>query len=350
MPPSDANRSPRDLLGSSRSEEQLDLIVDPEEDGWRLDRFLSSRAPWRSRTWHQKRCEAGDVTVDGEPVRASRRLRPGQRVRVELGQDDRPDRGGDLGDLSAFPLVVLHEDEHLAVVDKPAGMVAHPVGGYRKSTLINVLHAHYRHAADPARDRVPTLVNRIDRHTSGLVVVALSDRARQLTAELFADHSRVEKRYLALVEGHVRDRHGAWEWPIGPDRGHHVRIRRAVVDPPKGRPARTRYEVLSRLQGATLLELVLETGRKHQIRVHAAHAGHPLIADRVYGQLRDPTYYADVDQEEFAAQLEALPIQRHALHAYRLGFDHPVSGSRIDVEALMPVDLQQAIETLSKRS
>lgn len=334
-------------LGDPSSSGILELAVSEEDDGVRLDKFLSLRAPYRSRSWFKRRLADGHVTVDGEVSRAARKVRAGQQVVVEIGPDDRPDRGAHLGSLDDLPLDVAFEDEHLVVCNKPAGMVAHPVGGYRYLTLINVLHRHYRNVEDPANDRVPTLVNRLDKQTSGLMVACLSDLVRPPMAALFADHSQVQKRYLAIVEGLVAEEEGVWDGALGPDVGHHVRMRRAVKE--DGQPSRTRYRVRERIEGdtpATLLEVTLETGRKHQIRVHAAHAGHPILCDHVYGDLRDPTYYEDEDPEAFAAHLETLPIQRHALHAWELTFPHPLTGESVRATAPLPADMERALVIL----
>jgi 23S rRNA pseudouridine1911/1915/1917 synthase len=265
----------------------------------------------------------GRVRVTGEPVvTRGRRVEEGEVVEVDL--PPAVDSG-----LVADPTVdvaVVHADGDVIVVDKPAGLVVHPGAGQRGGTLVHGLLHRFPELAgvgDPAR---PGIVHRLDKGTSGLLVVARSARAYPvLTAQMKA--RAVERRYLALVHGLVEEGKGAVDAPVG--RSGRDRTRMAVSS--RGRPARTRYEVLERYTdpvAATLLECRLETGRTHQIRVHLAAIGHPVAGDTRYGRG------------------QPLPMSRPFLHAHRLAFDHPADGERRHFESSLPADLEQVLERL----
>jgi len=231
-------------------------------------------------------------------------------------------------------LVIAYEDEHLIVVDKPAGMVVHPAAGNFDGTLVNALLHHcagqLSGVGGVAR---PGIVHRIDKDTSGLIVAAKHDRAHEGLAKQFAAHS-IDRRYLAIVTGRPMPANGTVDASLG--RSSTNRKKMAVVAEGRGKHAITHYRTVEPLKGATLVECRLETGRTHQVRVHMAHIGHPLLGDPAYGRARKPL--SDV--------LKARNFVRQALHAARLGFIHPVTGNRIALDSDMPADMRELIDEL----
>jgi 23S rRNA pseudouridine1911/1915/1917 synthase len=301
------------------------FVVEPGVAGARLDRFLQTRAPDLSRTRLQALIATGRVLVTGGHVKASHRLRAGARVTLEIPP---PEPVALLPE--PIPLDVVYEDVDLLVVNKPVGLVVHPGAGHRTGTLVHALLAHCGPALSGVGGaRRPGIVHRLDRGTSGLLVVAKSDRAhldlaRQLKART------VERRYLALVHGRLPQAAGVVETAIGRD--PRDRLRMAVRPAGAGRPALTRYRVLERFlcpAPFTLIEATLGTGRTHQIRVHLAHLGAPVVGDRTYR--RRGTF---PPASELATHVAALGGQ--ALHAAALGFTHPVTGAQLRFEASPP--------------
>jgi 23S rRNA pseudouridine1911/1915/1917 synthase len=301
------------------------FVVEPAAAGTRLDRFLQARAPDLSRTRLQALIATGQVLVAGSPSKASHRLRAGARVSVEIPPPEplalTPE---------PMPLDVVHEDADLLVVNKPAGLVVHPGAGHRTGTLVHALLAHCGRAlSGVGGTRRPGIVHRLDRGTSGLLVVAKNDHAhlglaRQLKART------VERRYLTLVHGRLAQAAGVVETGIGRD--PRDRLRMAVLPAGAGRPAVTRYRVLERFVRPapfTLLEVSLGTGRTHQIRVHLAHLGAPVVGDRTYR--RRGALPPDPD---LAALVAGLGGQ--ALHAAVLGFTHPATGVWCRFEVPLP--------------
>jgi 23S rRNA pseudouridine1911/1915/1917 synthase len=279
----------------------------------RLDRALAGRAEVGSRSLAERLIADGAVLVDGERRAKSHRLEGGEEVVVELPEPEAP--------LEPEPmeLDVAWEDEHLLVVDKPAGVVVHPAGGHTSGTL-----AHGLLALDAAggEDDRPGIVHRLDRDTSGLLVVARSEEAHARLQELIR-RREVERRYLALVQGSPRSRTGRIEAPIGRDR---LDRSRHSLDTTTPRDAVTHFEVLERLGPRALLGLRLETGRTHQIRVHLEAVELPVCGDPVYGVARD------------------LGLERQFLHAAGLAFQHPLTGERVEIESPLPSDLAAALE------
>lgn len=302
-----------DEEGADEEVERRSAIVDTAAHGERLDKALVGLAPEFSRSHLQGLIEAGHVSVDGEPaVTASRRVRAGQRIEVALvpTAESRAFRA------EAMSLPIVHEDAHLLVVDKPAGLVVHPAAGHWSGTLLNGLLAHHRGAATLPRAGI---VHRLDKDTSGLMVVAKTLPA--MTALVRAIAAReVQRQYLAIAHGDVPDALDRIELPIGRD--PKSRVRMAAL--PGGKPARTDVAVLVRAPGYSALRCSLHTGRTHQIRVHLAARGHPLVGDVLYGGRH------------------ALGLQRQALHAARLAFVHPDSGVARAFEAPPPADLAAA--------
>jgi len=297
----------------------------PDGEDERLDRLVARQFPDLSRSLVQRLIRAGAVRVNGAPARPAARPQPGDVVAVQVPPSEAAPPAPE-----ALPLDVLYEDAHLVVVNKPAGLVVHPAAGHPRGTLVNALLARYPQIVaadlDPAR---PGIVHRLDRDTSGLLLVAL-DRGTQQALQAAFRSRAVDKRYLALVHGVVTPERGAIEAPIGRDPHHRQRM--AVV-PEGGRPARTEYAVREIFPDCTLLEARLLTGRTHQLRVHLAAIGHPVVGDTVYGRRRQP-----------------VEIDRQFLHAWRLAFAHPVTGAALSLEAPLPADLLAPLATLRRRS
>ncbi|MEW6033946.1 MAG: RluA family pseudouridine synthase [Chloroflexota bacterium] len=290
-----------------------------ESTGERLDRFLAGMHPALSRSQLQKLIAQGLVTVNDRRAKASLRLAPGDTVRVLLPP---PEPAVPLPE--DIPLNIVYEDAELLVVDKPAGMTVHPAPGEHRHTLVNALLAHCPSIDQGARGERPGIVHRLDKDTSGLMVVAKTPSAHEGLVEQFRSRS-VVKTYLALVVGHVTPKTGAIEAPVGRDTANRKRM--GVVE--GGREARTRYRVTEYFGDHSLLEVTPETGRTHQIRVHLAAIGHPVAGDRVYGR-RSPY------------------LARQFLHAARLAFRHPMTSEYLDFTTPLPPDLQQALARLPK--
>jgi 23S rRNA pseudouridine1911/1915/1917 synthase len=294
----------------------MEIDVGPEHAGTRLDVFLAAHAG--SRAAAQRLIDGGAVRVDGERRPKRHAVAAGERVSVAVleaaAEPSEP----------AAPFAVAWEDEHLIVVDKPAGVVVHPGAGHRTGTLVQALAGRVAGGEDPER---PGVVHRLDRDTSGLLVLARCERAHAaLQAALQA--REIDREYLALVEGRPAARRGTIDAPLGRDR----RIRtRMSTDTDEPREAVTHFAAERSLPGATLLSVRLETGRTHQIRAHLRAIGHPVAGDPEYGH----------------AGLYGL--RRQFLHAARLGFAHPVTGRRLDLRSPLPHDLQRVLDGLEER-
>ncbi len=307
--------------------ERQRLTVDAAHDGARLDVFLASRLPALSRSRVRALVAAGRIRVAGEIRKPATPVHRGQEITIEIPPPEdltlRPE---------TVPLAVCYEDEDLLVVNKPPGLPVHPGPGHASGTLAHALLARVPSIAGVGEMQRPGIVHRLDKDTSGLLVVAKNERTlRALQAEIKA--RRVSRSYLALVHGRVDPAEGTIEAPIA----RHPRQRQRMAIVPAGRRATTRYRVREYFAGATLIEVSLLTGRTHQIRVHFAHIGHPVLGDPVYGRRRDRNSEA------------AWGMTRQALHAYRLAFTHPGTGNRIDVEVPLPADMQAALDRVSGR-
>jgi 23S rRNA pseudouridine1911/1915/1917 synthase len=284
-----------------------------------------------SRARLQSLIEGGHVLLDGRPAKASARIKAGQRLTVEVPPPiDAAPRPQDI------PLVVAHQDAQLLVVDKPAGLAVHPGAGRPDGTLVNALLHHVPDLSGVGGVLRPGIVHRLDRGTSGLLVVAKDDATHRALAAQFAART-VEKEYLALVLGVPARREGRISAAIG---RHPVQRKRMSVSPRRGREALTTYRVEEALDGAALLRVRIHTGRTHQIRVHLASLGHPVAGDREYGGTRTPPSRRARSRE----LLESLA--RPALHAARLTFTHPATGERLTFESALPADLREVLEGL----
>ena len=313
------------------SEDPELLAVEAAEAGHRLDRFLVSRLVGRSRAEVTRWIHAGAVTIGGSPCRPAHRLRAGDLVRVVA-----PPALPSPLEPEPMPLERLYEDEQILVLVKPAGLAVHPGAGIRGGTLVNALLALGSEWSTIGGVHRPGIVHRLDRGTSGLMVVARTDVAHRGLAEEFRAR-RVEKEYHALVWGRPGAARGRIEAPIGRDPVHRARM--AVRD--AGRAAVTRYEVLEELPRATLLSVRPLTGRTHQIRVHCAALGHPLVGDSLYG---GSAVARGVDGGALAAAVRLLA--RPALHAHALAFTHPSTGARLRFSAPAPEDFRLILAAL----
>ena len=309
------------------------LAVDEAGAGERLDRWLARSLSEISRARLQAIIAGGGVLVDGRAARPSQRLRAGQRVSVRVPA---PQTAVPLPE--EIPITVVHEDRHLLVVDKPAGLVVHPGAGRATGTLVNALLHRVRDLSGIGGVLRPGIVHRLDRGTSGLLVVAKDDASHLALSRQFSGRT-VEKEYLAVVLGVPRAAEGTIDVPIGRDPVHRQRM---SVRAPRGRAARSTYRVVEALDGAALLRVRIATGRTHQIRVHLAALGHPVAGDPTYGGRRRP----GSERPEARAALEALT--RPALHAARLAFTHPATGERLSFESPLPADLQTLLAALRR--
>jgi 23S rRNA pseudouridine1911/1915/1917 synthase len=307
------------------------FVVEGDAAGARLDRFLAERLPDLSRARIQDLIAGACVTLDGRPAKASARLRAGASVAVSV-----PEPAPATPAPEDIPLRVVHEDAHLLVVDKPAGLVVHPGAGASSGTLVNALLHRVHDLSGVGGVLRPGIVHRLDKGTSGLIVVAKDDATHRALARQFAQRT-VRKEYLAVVLGVPARAQGEIDRPIGRDPVHR---RRMAVDAPRARAARSSFRVRERLDAAALLEVTIHTGRTHQIRVHLASVGHPVAGDELYGGRRPPA-------STRAATREALgSLKRPALHAARLEFDHPAGGGRLSLVSPLPADLESLLAAL----
>jgi len=313
----------------------------PEIAGLRLDVALTRLLPWRSRTsvkglirsGHVFLTTPGPTDVELRPARASQRVRSGEIVVVRVPQRVDPRAIGNPEPCDE--LTILDEDAWLVAIDKPAGLAVHPSGHRLDGTLINLLHARYRNLEDPSRDVVPRLCHRLDRETSGLILVAKCERAHADVRKQF-EASTVEKSYLAIVEGEVAESESWIDLPLGPARRSPIRLKMEVRD--DGMDSLTRYRVLERRGGLTLLECRPKTGRQHQIRVHLAAIGHPVVGDKLYGP--EEQWFLDAIAGTLDVEAKArLRLDRHALHSHTLTLEHPISGMRRTWTAELPADM-----------
>jgi 23S rRNA pseudouridine1911/1915/1917 synthase len=290
--------------------------------GKRLDHALHEQMPEFSRARLQDWIKQGRVLVNGAPGRSSRVLREGDRIDVDPGELP-PLRAT----AEAIPLQVLYEDPDFVAIDKPAGMVVHAGAGVHEGTLVNALLGRFESLSALGGDLRPGIVHRLDRFTSGVILVAKNDSAHRALAAQFAGR-QVEKTYLALVHGSVKAERGRIEKPIARDPRHRTRMTARLSH---GRAAWSEYRVLRRFADFTLLEVRIGTGRTHQIRVHLSSIGHPVAGDRLYGA---------------PARSEGLALERFFLHAHRIRFQHPFTGQPVEIESPLPGDLTGWMETL----
>jgi len=313
---------------------QVHYMVGRDEQGLRLDVYLSRRDPALSRSHARRLIDDGDALVDGKAARASHRLRTGEKVSLRkpppVPSEIVPEE---------IPLDIRFEDDAILVVDKPAGMVVHPAAGNFRGTLVNALQFHCRHLSGIGGVMRPGIVHRLDKGTSGLMVIAKSDEAHRHLSEQFK-RRLVSKHYTALVHGNVRQDEGVVDAPVG---RHPVERKKMSTASRRGKAALTRWRVLERFGAFTLLAAKIETGRTHQIRVHLSALGHPVVGDSVYGGSKRL-----VESPALRAVLKKL--SRQALHAGRLSFAHPVTGEEMTFESILPEDMAEVIRVLREKT
>ncbi|HEV8487883.1 MAG TPA: RluA family pseudouridine synthase [Blastocatellia bacterium] len=309
------------------------LAINDEAVGTRLDSFLASRIEAISRTRLQRAIEDGDVLVNNRIVKASYRLRPADQIEIDLPEPAPVELLAE-----PIPLNIVYEDVDLVVVDKPAGIVVHPGAGIESGTLANALVYHFNELSGVAGRIRPGIVHRIDRETSGLLVVAKNDLAHEKLSDQFRDR-RVFKMYIALVYGQMSRERGEVEANIG--RSPNNRTRMAVLKAGAGRPAHTIFQVDRRFQELTLLSVEIKSGRTHQIRVHLSHIGHPVVGDTAYGQGRENTV------QDVMTRQRIKSLGRHFLHSARLAFEHPTSHERMEFSSTLPPELESLLKMIS---
>ena len=320
-----------------------ETVTVPEAGGGRLDRVLATQVPALSRSRLKALILAGQVTVEARTVRdPAAAVNSGDIITVTLPEPEPAKPAAE-----AIPLDIVYEDDALIVLDKPAGLVVHPAAGHASGTLVNALIAHCGDSLSGIGGvKRPGIVHRLDKDTTGLMVVAKNDRAHRRLSNQFADKREgpIERDYLALVWGAPDRPRGTIDAPL--DRHPHAREKRAVRQ--GGREAVTHWEVVERYSGAdgkpvaSLLACRLETGRTHQIRVHLAHIGHPVMGDETYAT----GFRTKVTRLSPAAQQALAALGRQALHAEHLAFEHPVSGEILDFRAELPGDMARLRDAL----
>ena len=299
-----------------------EFLVSWEEEGERIDKYLSALCPDLSRSYVQKLLKSGNVLVDGRQVKASYSIQEGERIFLDVPEAVEPE-------IEAEPmeLDILYEDKDVILVNKPKGMVVHPAPGHYSHTLVNGLMAHCKGQLSGINGILrPGIVHRIDMDTTGVLIACKNDMAHNSIAAQLKEHSIV-RRYQAIVHGRIEEAEGRIEGAIGRDP---VNRKRMCINEKNGKPAVTHYQVLERFRQFTYVECRLETGRTHQIRVHMASVRHPLLGDRVYGPAKCP-----------------FPrLQGQTLHAGVLGFVHPRSGDYMEFSAPLPSYFQELLRTL----
>ncbi|HEU0061109.1 MAG TPA: RluA family pseudouridine synthase [Hyphomicrobiaceae bacterium] len=338
---------PRPSTPTRQDASRLTLEVGAAEANQRLDRFLARRLPQISRSRLQALLRAGEVSRNETVVsNLSGKVKVGEIYELHVPASEAPDIAG-----QDIPLIILYEDPELIVIDKPKGLAVHPGPGHASGTLVNALIAHCGASLSGIGGvQRPGIVHRLDRDTTGLLVVAKTDRAHRALAEQFANHGadgRLQRSYRALVWGVPAPPRGRIDAALSRSTSNRTKI--AVARTPKARRAVTHYEVLraftlpNEKPGVSLLRLTLETGRTHQIRVHTAHIGHPLLGDPVYGS----GFKSSARRLGLAAQSALQRLQRQALHAAELAFEHPVSGKRLQFTSALPDDMAELVSALT---
>ena len=302
--------------------EIYDYTVEKEESGIRIDRYLAEKDSGLSRSFIQKLLKDGQITVGDKAAKSNYKVRENDRIHLEIPDSSEPDIVPE-----DIPLDILYEDEDVLIVNKPKGMVVHPAAGHYQGTLVNAVMAHCGDSLSGINGVMrPGIVHRIDKDTTGSVIACKNDAAHKCIAEQLKEHS-INRRYRAVCHGVLKEDEGVIDKPIG---RHPTDRKKMAVNEKNGKRAVTHYRVLERFQDYTYIECVLETGRTHQIRVHMASIGHPLLGDTVYSNRKSP----------FSS------LEGQTLHAMTLGFQHPSSGEYVEVNAPLPEYFVHLLKTL----
>lgn len=303
--------------------EVLEYKTTKEEAGVRIDRFLSEKNEEISRSYLQKLLKEKQITVNNAPVKANYKIQAEDFIRVELPDMEEPDILPEY-----IPLDILYEDKDVLVINKPKDMVVHPSAGHTSGTLVNAVMFHCKENLSGINGVLrPGIVHRIDKDTTGALLICKNDTAHRDLAEQLKQHS-IKRRYRAIVAGNLKEDEGTIEGPIG---RHPIDRKKMAINYKNGKEAVTHYKVLERFKNATYVECRLETGRTHQIRVHMTSIGHPLLGDEVYGSGKNPYH-----------------LQGQALHAMILGFVHPSTGEYMEFEAPLPEYFTKLLDKLRK--
>jgi 23S rRNA pseudouridine1911/1915/1917 synthase len=311
----------------------VSFLVYSQDSGKRLDVFLSQKDPALSRSQIKRLIETGKVRVEGRKTKPGLKLRENEMVALTVPEPQKMEV-----EAEAIPLKVLYEDRHLIVVDKPAGLVVHPGAGNYSGTLVNALLHRCPDLAGIGGVLRPGIVHRLDKDTSGVLVVAKDDPAHRSLSDQFRKHT-AERRYMGVVFGQLSDE-GQVDAPVG---RHPTQRKKMSARPRKGREARTHWRVLERFRSFNLAEFRLETGRTHQIRVHLSSIGHPILGDPLYGGRKR---LASVEPLPLRQGLQRL--KRQALHAASLGFVHPATGEALEFASPLPEDIREAVDLLRR--
>ncbi|MGA9695500.1 MAG: RluA family pseudouridine synthase [Dehalococcoidales bacterium] len=296
-------------------------VFTADKAGFRLDKFVSENCPGLSRSQAQKLIDEGNVLVNGIAEKASHKTEAGEKIEITVPP---PAPTGLLPE--AIPVKIIYEDDDLLVIDKPAGLTVHPAPGHPSHTLVNAVLSHLNEIEDDGEVTRPGIVHRLDKDTSGVMLVAKNNVALANLADQFKART-VKKTYITLVKGILRPDKGVIDAPIGRDSGDRKKM--AVTGESRGRAARTNYRVIRYAGKNTLLEIMPETGRTHQIRVHLAAIGYPVFGDITYGK-------------------KSAFLNRQFLHAQKIGFNLPATGKWVEFESPLPEDLEQALKELDK--
>ena len=303
--------------------EILNYMVSDGQSGIRIDRYLSEKNEELSRSYIQKLLKEQKITVNGSMVKANYKVQSEDEISVALPDMEEPDILPE-----DIPLDILYEDNDVLVVNKPKGMVVHPSAGHTSGTLVNAIMFHCKDNLSGINGVLrPGIVHRIDKDTTGALLICKDDVVHRDLAEQLKEHS-IKRRYRAVVQGNLKEDEGTVNAPVG---RHPTDRKKMAINHKNGKEAITHYKVLERFGQATYIECRLETGRTHQIRVHMASLGHPLLGDTVYGSSKNPYH-----------------LQGQALHAMILGFVHPITGKYLEFEAPLPEYFSKLLEKLRK--
>lgn len=298
-----------------------EFTVEEGYGGYRVDQFLSDSIPDLSRTYIKKLTEENSVTINSSRCKVSYKLQVGDEIKVEVPEPEELNI-----EPQDIPIDIVYEDDHLLVVNKPQGMVVHPAPGNYSDTLVNALLYHIKNLSDINGVLRPGIVHRIDKDTSGLLLVAKSDLAHKSLSAQLKEHT-INRKYIALVDGVIQEESGTIDAPIG---RHHINRKKMTVTDNNSKSAISQFKVLRRFGKYTLVEVKLKTGRTHQIRVHMNFIGHPVVGDSTYGTIKQKLY-----------------SKGQLLHAILIGFDHPATGEYMEFTAEMPEHFTKVLEELS---
>lgn len=334
------NEDEEDLSSEDPVIEITEIVVDQGQEQIRIDKFIQNKIKDVTRSRIQHMIEAGKILVNEQHIKSNYKIRAGDQIRIS--KERHPDYESEIIP-EDIPLDIVYEDEALMVINKPANMVVHPGNGNYSGTLVHAVAFHLRQLDPDHKDILPRigLVHRIDKDTTGLILIAKTDEALNRLQKQFKDHS-IHRRYIALVWGDVEAEAGTIEGNIARN-DRNRKVMDVYEEEEKGKPAITHFKVIERFLYVTLLEFRLETGRTHQIRVHSKYTGHPLFNDEAYGGARIVKGTVFPKYKQFVENCFKI-LPRQALHAKELGFIHPVSGEKMMFDSEIPSDLQTVID------